>query len=138
MLRVLMGAAALGAAALLAGCGGPKGPAPATVSGQVKLNGVAIEKGIIMFAPADGVGAPATAEITKGRYTVATTAGKKAVQVSVPVVTGRQPESAAPGAPMIELTAESVPEKYNAKSELTLDVIAGGNTKDWDLEVMKK
>lgn len=138
MLRILIGASGVCAAVLLAGCGGPKWPAAATVSGEVKLNGVPVKKGVISYVPADGTGAPATAEINGGRYEITTTAGAKKVQISVPVVTDRRPESAAPGAPMMEFTAESVPEKYNAKTELEFDAKAGGNSKDWDLDIKKK
>jgi len=119
-----------------AGCG--SGPASASVSGEVKVDGVPVEKGIISFAPIDGIGAPATAEIKNGRYEVRTTAGNKQVQISVPVVTGKQKESNAPDAKWVEVTAESLPAKYHSRSELTFDVKSGSNTKDWDLTVKKR
>ncbi len=133
-LRALVGVLGFGAAVLLAGCGGAKGPAAATVSGEVKLNGVPVEKGVISYTPTDGTGAPATAEIKKGRYEIATTAGSKMVLISAPVAGQRQKDQVSLDTPMIE----SIPEKYNAKSELTFDVVAGSNSKDWDLDSKKK
>lgn len=132
-LGVLLG---LGAAGLLAGCS--SGPASATVSGEVKVNGAPVEKGTISFAPAEGKGAPASGEIKNGRYEVRTTAGKKLVQISAPVVTGKRKDSSAPDAQWLEITEESIPEKYNSKSELNFDVQSGSNSKDWALEVKKK
>jgi hypothetical protein len=124
------------AAGLLAGCSGG-GPASATVSGSVKLDGVPVANGTIAFAPADGVGSPAAGEIKNGRYDVSTTAGKKVVQISVPVVSGKHKAHVGQDAPWVEVTSESVPEKYNSKSELTFDVRAGSNSKDWDLQIKK-
>jgi len=131
VLFVLLG---LSAAGLLSGCG----PATATISGEVKVNGALLQKGVISFVPADNTGAPVTAEITNGKYEVKTTAGKKFVQISAPVVTGKRKESPAENAPMIEITTESLPAKYHSKTELTFDVQPGGNTKNWDLEAKKK
>lgn len=135
--RALAGLFGFAAACGLAGCGG-SGPASATVSGEVKVNGAPVDKGIISYVPDEGTGAAATAEITNGRYELQTTAGKKRVQISVPVVIDRRKDSPAPSAQMIDITAESVPERYNAKTELTFDVQAGSNTRDWALDVKKK
>jgi hypothetical protein len=128
--------AASAAAGGLAGCG--SGPATATVSGAVMVDGTPVEAGTISYAPLDGTGAPATAEIKGGRYEVRTTAGNKRVQISVPVVTSKRKAHAGPDAPWVDVTAESLPDKYHSKTELTFDVKSGSNTKDWDLAVKKK
>jgi hypothetical protein len=119
-----------------AGCGG--GPASATVSGEVKVDGVPVASGVISYVPADVTGVPATAEIKDGRYEVRTTAGNKRVQISVPVVTGKRKAHVGSDAPWVESTAESLPDKYHTRSELTFEVKPGSNTKDWDLAVKKK
>jgi hypothetical protein len=121
---------------LLSGCG--SGPPAASISGEVTVDGVRVTKGIISFAPADKTGVPATAEIKDGQYTVRTTAGNKFVQISVPIVTGTRKESSAPNAPTVELTAESLPVKYNARTELTFDAQPGSNARDWPLNVKRK
>lgn len=120
----------------LVGCGGG-GPAAATVSGEIKVNGKPLAKGTIAFVSADAPGTPASAEVTAGRYEIHTTAGPKKVQVSAPVVTGKQREYNAPDAPFVEFTEEGLPPKYNTETELTLDVQAGSNTKDWSLDGIK-
>jgi hypothetical protein len=121
---------------LLAGCS--SGPASATVSGEVTVDGKPLAKGVISFAPADGVGQPATGNIENGKYSVSTTAGKKMVQISAPIVTDKKKESSALDAPWIEITKESLPARYHTKTELTLDVQSGSNTKNWELNTKKK
>jgi hypothetical protein len=128
--------AGCGAAGALAGCG--SGPATATVSGAVRVDGAPVETGTVSYAPLDGTGAPATAEIKGGRYEVRTTAGNKRVQISVPVVTSKRKAHVGADAPWVEITSESLPDKYHSKSELTCDVKPGSNTKDWDLAVKKR
>lgn len=123
--------------AAVAGCG-DGGPPAATVSGEVKANGVPIEKGVIAFSSLDGTGAAVTVDIKGGKYEVRTTAGKKRVQISAPVVTGKRKESPAKDAPMVDVIGESLPEKFHSQSTLELDVQPGGNTKDWLLEFRKK
>lgn len=125
----------LAALPLLAlGCGSD-GPPTATVSGEVKLNGTPVAKGLITFS--DG-GTTSTADIVNGRYQAKTTAGKKSVMVSAPVVIGKRKESTAPDAATVEITEESVPAKYNSTTELTFDAQAGANKKDWELTAPKR
>jgi hypothetical protein len=114
------------------GCGGPVG-----VSGEVTVDGQPPETGLISFAPADGAGGPVTAEIRKGKYSLSTSPGKKWVQISVPVVIDKRPMYKAPDAPLMDITEESIPERYNARTELTFDVTRGGNTKNWSIESKK-
>jgi hypothetical protein len=123
-------------AGALAGCG--DGPATATVTGEVRVNGAAVDKGVIAYSPADSTGAPVTAEIKNGRYEIHTTAGPKHVRISVPVVTGKQKQSLSADATWVDRTAESLPDKYHSRSELTFDVLPGSNTKDWDLNVKRR
>jgi hypothetical protein len=117
----------LAAAALLAGCG----PATATVSGEVTLDGQPLDKGLIVFAPAEGSGDPVRADVVNGRYEVRTTPGKKHVQISATKVVGSVPAHKGPDAPLLERTEERVHERFNSKTELTYDAQAGGNTKNW-------
>lgn len=126
----------LGAAVLFAGCGG--GPASATVTGEVKVDGVALENGVISFTAADGTGQSTTTDVTNGRYEIRTTAGKKIVQISAPVVIEKKKESNAPDAQWVEITTERLPDRFNSKTELTFEVQPGGNSKDWHLDTRKK
>ncbi len=119
---------------VFAGCG----PTTGTISGTVTVSGKPVESGIISFTPADGKGAPVTVDIQNGKYAAQAVAGAKLVQISAPVVTGQRPEYNGPGAPMIDITEESVPAKYNSETELTLEMKPGVNQKDWAVEGMKR
>jgi hypothetical protein len=122
------------ATGLFAGCGSGL----ATVSGEVSVDGKAVEKGVISYVPADGPGEPATANIENGRYELRTSPGNKRVQISVPVVVDRRKDSPAANAQTIEITRETLPERFNSKTELTFEVKSGSNTKDWPLDTKKK
>jgi hypothetical protein len=121
-------------AGLLAGCG----PALGTVSGNVTVDGQPLTKGVISFVPADGNGTPITAEIKEGNYTAQTAAGRKTVQISAPTVTGQRKEYNAADAPLVDITEESLPPKYNSESELTFDLNRGSQTKDWSVQSMRR
>lgn len=123
----LLTAAALAAA----GCGSG-GPAAATVSGQVTVESAPLAAGVITFTGPNGQSATGTVE--NGRYEVRTVAGANRVQISAPVVIGKRASSKAPDAPQVEITEESLPEKYHAASELTFEAQPGNNSKDWVLQ----
>lgn len=114
----------------IGGCG----PSLGTVSGTVTVDGKPLENGVIAFVPADGNGVPITVDIKGGSYSVQTVAGKKRVQVSAPIVTGRRKEYDGPDAPLVDVTEESIPPKYNSDTELSFDLPAGASIKDWSLE----
>ncbi|HEY2412949.1 MAG TPA: hypothetical protein VGI40_11935 [Pirellulaceae bacterium] len=117
----------------IGGCG----PATGTVSGTVTVDGKPAASGVISFVPAEGAGAPVTVDIQGGAYTAQAVAGSKRVQISVPVVTGQRKEYNGPDAPLVDITEESVPAKYNSETELTFELKRGANTKDWVLEGLK-
>lgn len=117
--------------AALAGCG----PASATVSGEVTVNGKALEKGLIIFAALEGDPESVTANIEGGKYSVKMRPGKKRVQISAPAAPKKVKDSNDPKAEWLEVPGdETLPERFNGKSELTLDVNAGGNNKNWELD----
>lgn len=128
--RLLMPYLALGIM-VLSGCG----TSPGTVSGEVTVDGVPLKKGVISFVPADGKGEPITVEIEDGKYELKTLPGPKLIQVSAPRVVGKRKEYDAPDAPLMEITEESLPERYNSKTELTFEVQSGSNTKNLELKV---
>ena len=112
------------------GCGGT---AVCTISGQVRVDGKPVEKGVISFSPESGPGDPVTGNIENGTYRVRSVAGPKRVQISAPILVGKQPDSNAPDAAIIEITKESLPAIYNSASNIRFDPSPGLNTKDWDL-----
>jgi hypothetical protein len=117
-------------AALLAGCS--DGPKTATVSGVVKIAGKEADKGAIIFSPADGKGQPTGTDIGPGgKYTAKVQLGTMKVEVRVSKVVGKKAIYGKDG-PHMDILEEVLPEKFNNKTELTLDV-TGDVTKDWDL-----
>ncbi|MBN9517796.1 hypothetical protein J0H58_04630 [bacterium] len=91
-----------------------------------------LASGVITFTGPNGQSG--TGKVEQGRYEVRTVAGANRVQVSAPVVVATRPESKSPGAALVEITEESLPDKYHVRSELTFDAQSGGNTKDWALQ----
>jgi hypothetical protein len=123
----------LAALILVAGCG--DGPATGEVSGTVKVDGQVPAAGSsITFIPADGKSPTAGAVLGEdGRYQVEVPIGTARVEIRVPRPMGkRAPKAAGPGAEG-GLIEESLPARYNDKSELTFEVKAGRNPKDWDV-----
>ncbi|WP_254507563.1 hypothetical protein [Anatilimnocola floriformis] len=119
------------AAILCTGCR----PSAVTLGGTVTVNGQPVEKGVIDFASLDSAPVSPSLEIVGGRYRGKISVGMKRVSISAPVVTERRPEHNGPGAPMLEVTKESLPAKYNASTELTLEVTPALREKNYDLTV---
>lgn len=131
---------ALAALLALAGCGGS---ATGDVSGTVTVDGKTPAEGSsITFVPAEGTKSAGGGQlIENGKYAVKLPTGKYKVEIraprslkgakAAPAGDGPQPGGPGPGGPAnIE---ESLPAKYNDKTELTFEVNAGANEKNWDL-----
>src|SRR5437763_2737138 len=118
-----VGIAAAGLLGLAGGCSSE--PAKASVTGEVTLDGQPLKQGLIRFVPADGKGPTADAPIADGRFTARVPPGEKRVQVSAPKVTGRIKMYDTPDSPVVEQTAELLPDRYNVRTELTWTLTAG-------------
>jgi hypothetical protein len=114
----------------LAGCTDSKN---GQVSGTVKVDGIPIESGAITFLPVDGKTATAGGIIKNGAYSVKVPVGAMKVSISAPKVIGEKKIYNTPNSPVMPITKEALPEKYNEKTELTFEVKPGANPKDWDL-----
>jgi hypothetical protein len=128
-MRVVQCLAVLLAAGALAGCGGTDRRA---VSGTVTWKSRPLESGMIRFQPADPGGqTEAGAVITAGRYAIrrdqGLVPGKYKVTISTPdPASGRGPPDAPPGERGGYPARERIPARYNAKTDLTAEVTAGG------------
>jgi hypothetical protein len=129
-LRNVLGAVALAALLTLAGCGDPAMP---TVSGTIKVDGQPVEEGAIRFTPADGMTQTTGGEIKNGKYSVRVPVGTMKVSISAPKVVGKKKIYNTPNSPVMPITVEAIPARYNEKTELTLEV-KGATQKDWDLQ----
>lgn len=117
-------------AALAAGCGSDAPTHP--VKGRVTLDGTPIEKGSIRFSPT-GEASPAGGEIKNGEYSLMAPPGESKVEITSTKVIGQRKAYNTPDSPMVDITREAVPEKYNARTTLKFEVKAGNNSKDFDL-----
>lgn len=128
------------------GCGGETGPSRSRIEGLVKLDGTPIPEGTINLVPIGQTKGPtASAQIKEGVYQsednkgpvagtyrveiLAYRAGKATSSEGIPGATSGP--SAASSAPQVEMY---IPSKFNATSELTFEVTAGVNKKDFELK----
>jgi hypothetical protein len=118
------------------GCGSPPPPLPpAEVEGAVTYDGQPVGPGIITFAPLSG-GEGGGGIVTDGKYRVVAKAGlhpgKYRVEIRWAKPTGEKREAGYGQSPIV--TAEGLPDKYNAESELTAELAEGKNVVNFNLE----
>jgi hypothetical protein len=121
--------AALLATLLSVGCGTRR----PVVEGLITLDGIPVRKGAIQLIPADGKGQTAGTGVVDGRYRMEASPGTMTVIVNWPQANGKMLDPGGSGQ-MIDRYVESLPPKYNEKSELTVTVKPGVNVSDFTLE----
>lgn len=132
--RALLLSLSLGAVQFLGGCA-PAGPVVAQLSGTVTLDKTPVATGTIVFVPADGIGPAGGGPIKDGQYSASVQPGPKTVQIRAPKKVGEKKAYANdPNSPVIEITEESIPAKYNVKSELKYTVEVKSEIADFALE----
>jgi hypothetical protein len=119
---------------IISATGCDQGPPTGLVTGTVKTDGQVPPPGSsITFFPADGKSPSTGAVLNEGRYSVRVPVGMARVEIRAPRPAAKSSANAeGPGAEG-GLIEESLPEKYNDQSELTLDVKSGSNEKNWEL-----
>jgi hypothetical protein len=107
----------------------------ARVSGKVTVDGAALASGAIRLVPIDGKAPTAGAPIEDGEFFIdnAPTTSVR-IEISAPKVVGQRKAYDTPDSPLIDITRELLPEKYNLKSELKKDLVRGDNELDFDLK----
>lgn len=119
------------------GCSSGNGPDRAQVKGEVKVDGVPLEKGSIDFFPVDGTQGPsAGGVIENGKYDVARgkgpAVGRNRIEIHGVKKTGRKvPDHMAPGT-MRDETVEAVPADFNTNSTLVREIAPGSNVVDFN------
>lgn len=108
----------------LAGCGSN---GRSTVEGMVTLNGQPIESGSMSFRPLDGKTPTAGCFITAGRFRLQVPIGSMRVEITAMEKSGKGVTTAQGDPVEVDLVTEAIPERYNAKSELVIDVKPGVN-----------
>ena len=127
---------------VLVGCGGAAtdGLPRHAVSGSVTLDGKPLDSGSITFDPAGGAANSTSGGslIQGGNYSIAQAMGLTPATYKVSIRSGGDappPASEAPGAPKRKATKDPIPEKYNSKSILQVELKDGGTGRfDFDLK----
>jgi hypothetical protein len=105
------------------------------MEGLVTLDGAPIDRGTIMAIPRDGRGQTAGVGIVAGKYRMSVSPGPMLVKITASRKDGKMPDPLAPGSGvLVDRYVESVPERYNDKTELTVTVNPGRNVADFVLE----
>jgi hypothetical protein len=104
------------------------------LSGTVTLDGQPLKSGTIRFDSTNGKAHAADASITDGKYSAKIEPGDKRVSITSPKVIGKRKMYDTPDSPIVDVTEELLPKRYNAQSELTLKVEAGPQSKDFALQ----
>ena len=119
--------------ALMLCLGGCQGNGLTEVTGTVSYDGQPIKKGNISFWPSDGNGPTAAAIITDGRFAANVAPGKKLVRIEGFKVAGQQHYMNDPGAPLVDVQTQFLPECYNAKTEITCEIVPRNPPYDFPL-----
>ncbi len=127
MFRGIVLTVAIFAVSFFAGCPSD-GPQMYPVSGKVTCNGKPLTEGYVLFS---GSGPTANCPIKDGEYSGETTAGKKKVEIYSSWETGETqevPDQDNPGETITEKVIETIPDKFNEKSELSVEIKEGDNS----------
>lgn len=103
--------------------------------GTVTLDGKPVENGTITLRPVDGNSPSAGAFIAKGAFSQRVPLGSMRVEITSPRVAGTK-KIAMPGGSFaeVDVVVEAIPDAYNAKSTLVLDVKPGVNRVAYELK----
>jgi len=118
--------------ALVVGCSSAENERGA-ISGIVVLDGTPLESGTIALALVDSDYPIASAEIVAGKYELEAPLEAYKVVISSPQVVKEVSVYNQPGGPTRAITEETLPDKYNTKSELRIDVTPGKMERNFDL-----
>jgi hypothetical protein len=127
------------AALMISGCGGPTdGLVHHSVSGEVTLEGQPLDGATIVFVPIGFEGPPVGGVIQAGSYSIPTRdgpiRGEYATSIYAKKKTGKTFPDPNNAGEMIEESFETIPARYNIKTELKASVTeAGPNRFDYKL-----
>jgi len=122
--------------AVMAGCGGPEGPAIAPVTGVVTLKGEPVEGAEVTFIPQSGRPSVGVTD-KKGKYTLQYAGNRQGAVLGkhkVTISTRRQGVEGEGSQPSVEPRPETIPARYNVATELEVEVESGSNEFDFQLK----
>jgi hypothetical protein len=115
---------------LVAGCS--KGRPMGDVRGRVTVNGEPVKEGGVRFIPVNGQTQTTGGIIRDGSFSVQVPVTKQRVEFSANVVDKEKTPPNATGDQIVMKIL--IPERYNTRSELTLDVVSGLNEPIFELK----
>lgn len=118
----------------LAAFGCTKGPTVADVTGEVTLDGQPLKAGHVQFVPIAGDAQTAGELIRDGKFAAKVPITKLKVELHATKVVGKRKAYDTPESPWEEEVAEMLPARYNAQSDITLDVKPGTQAVKYDLK----
>lgn len=119
------------------GCGSSSGGLDLhQVTGTVTFAGQPIKEGRILFRAMEGDQRAFSSPITEGRYAVETLPGTMRVEITASRIVPGKFDTSNPGE-KVPVGEMYIPARYNAKSELTVEVKPGGGTVDFTLDGKK-
>ncbi|MEX0792003.1 MAG: carboxypeptidase regulatory-like domain-containing protein [Pirellulaceae bacterium] len=126
----------------VAGCGGGGETSDlGKVGGQVTLNGKPLEEATLEFVPEQG-GRPSIGTTdADGNYTMLYRADSPGALIGphlVRITSQRSQSGGEGGEPLVQAQPERVPQAYNDKTTLKVEVKQGSNTHDFTLEGDRK
>ena len=108
-------------------------PTQGTIVGTVTLDHQPLVEGVVRFVPVDGSLPTASAPIADGTYQLELTAGTYRMEFSAPQVTGKRKMYDTPDSPEVDIVVELLPERYNVRSALEIQVHRGRNRHEQEL-----
>jgi len=108
------------------------------LTGTVTVDGQAVEGGSIAFFPTDGKSQTAGGMIRLGDYSVQVPFGSAKVEIRVPQIMGKQKMYNTPDSDEQPIVRETLPAKYNDRTELLVDIQPGTNREDFSLSTKKE
>ena len=130
MVRRIVAAAWLLCFCPLMGCSASK--THGIVNGTVTLDGKPLQEGTVRFVPTEGDSQTASAIITDGQFVAEVPVGVVRIEYSAPKVLGKQ--RMMEGSPEVDIVGELLPERYNIRSQLIMNVEMGQNSHEIDLQ----
>lgn len=121
--------------ALTIGCGGSGGSKPTVkINGKITLDGKPVGGGVVTFEPTDGKGNAVSAKILDGNYEARVQRGVKLVRISYQKVVRTEPVyPGSANSPLMDVTEEVIPAKYNSASRLEKDLTEPSGSTDFAL-----
>jgi hypothetical protein len=103
------------------------------VSGKIEVDGVPLDEGSVTFKPLDNNAPTAGSRVRHGQYSADVPIGKMKVAISQGKVVGKKKAYATADSPVVPITKEALPARFNEKTELRYEVEPGSHEKDFIL-----